>query len=618
MPGQGWFEPATADRPADGIVRIAGREGSQWRRVDRDALRPEWFATATDAADEAILIQRACDHAARFDLGAVTLGARRWDCRSRITLDPTSTILRGDGAVLDFGALPLPPPSDPLVTLVDLPEAPGWTHDLGVLRSAYGEADALQLPLSLDRPGRFRISFLLAALSGWQDYPALFVTVEDGQGTSQGGVTAIAPGLYSFEVPGNIGDARLTLRADASVRIDSLEVTEQGNREALLIAATADSPQYGHKWMEGFDIVGPGRDSGLHGVRFQTLNESKSSRLMMRDITIRDFDTGLVFSDRAYLVRGDNLRIACDTGLHFLGGSRDAGEMLSLTDSVIDGGAVALRSNGAEFVLSATSIDFVEQVFVGSGHVTLQGCHLELKRPTAPERPPFDLAQGHVDMRGGTFLITGDDFEAGNQCDHIFELRSRGATAAMDNVMIYNLRSQSGALAGGPGRLDVSRMRGRRPRHMAPLVQQVPERNLLGPLPLAVFTSDMAQGRLSPLVTEGQIIRAEPDLRHLWLVGHAPAGAEIGLSLDIRADSDGTVEATLQGIRGDERLSFGDSWQISVTTSWANYRNNIGDTHPSATFEGRMPDGCDAIALYLDLSALIDPVEIDEVFLCAV
>lgn len=194
LPGQGWFEAAPANGEPDGIMRIAGPEGTHWSRLDRDALRPEWFGGQDDPPDDARLIQRACDHAAQFGLGAVTLGARRWNCLSRIVVDPTATILRGDGATLDFSGLSPSVETEPLATLQDLPEAAGWTHDLGVLRSAYGEADPLQLPLSLNRPGRFRVTFLLAALSGWQDFPALFVEIEDTQGKRQGGVTAVAPG----------------------------------------------------------------------------------------------------------------------------------------------------------------------------------------------------------------------------------------------------------------------------------------------------------------------------------------------------------------------------------------------------------------------------------------
>jgi hypothetical protein len=619
VPGQGWFEAATDDRPIDGILRVAGPDGVQWRRIGaHGTLQPAWFAQAQDGPDDALRLGRAIAHAEAHGPLAIDLGAARYDCRSRLVIDPTAVILRGNGAVLDFAEMPEPPRRDSLATLQYVKAAPGWRWQDDALHSDPAGSDALTLPLPLPQSGRVRIAVTLGALSGWQDYPAVFVTLNAADGTQLGGTTLLAPGQSIFEVEDHPAAATLTLRADGAARIDALMVTPQATREAILIRATKTSRQYGHKWLEGIEIAGPGGGTALHGLRFQTEADAMSSRLQLRDVTVRGFHTGMILSHRAYLIRAAGLRIACGVGLHFLGGSRDAGEMITLTDSVIDGGRIAILNNGAEFVLSGTSIDFVDQVVVGSGRVLLQGCHLEVNRPKAADAPLFDVGHGHIDIAGGTFMVTGADFDAGNQCDYIFALQSRAATAAMKEVTVYNLRSQSGALAGGPGRLDVSFVRGRRPRHMAPLVQHRADRNLLGAAPFDLRSSDTPLGAAVPYSNPDATLIIDAGTRHLWVVGQCQPGAEVGVFFRIRSDTPGTLYATVQALRGDARVAIGDSWPVTVTPDWSTYRNNSANTHPEAAGDGRMPAGFIEIALWLDLSQITGPVECEAFFLCAV
>lgn len=616
--GHGWFESTDARGEVDGITRIAGPDGMQWQRVDfNGTLRPHWFEHPEDGPDAALMIQRALDHSARFGPFAVDLGSDRYRCETPLTLDPTRVALRGIDAVLDFSARPEPAVQNPSLTLADIVPEGGWTQNGGAL-SGTESSEVLSHFLPLPENGRYRVSFTIGALSGTSDFPALTVALSGAQRTPLAAITAIGPGQYTFEIDGPQPAARLSFDADADVRIDALTITAQGRRECVLVQAGVESPQYGHKWIEGIDIAGPGIGTSLHGIRFETATEAKSSRATLRHVTVRGFHTGLVFSHRAYLIHAVGLRVACDIGLHFLGGTQDAGELITLTDSVIDGGRIGLRNNGGEFVLTGTAIDFVDQVFVGAGQLTLQGCHLEVNRPKAADAPLFDLAQGNIAILGGSFGVTGSNFDAGNQCDHIFELRSRAATATMNDVTIYNLRSQSGALAGGPGWLDVARVRGRRPRHMAPIVQFGASRNLLGPLPLDLRTSTAADGPFERFPTQVTAFKVSPAFRFIWIFGHAPAGVELGAAFDIRADNAGLIKATLQAFDGDTRVTIGDIWPVDVGDEWQRYLDNTADTHPASPLNGRMPAGYSEVALMLDLSMIDGTVEIADPFVCAV
>ncbi|WP_157764701.1 hypothetical protein [Rhodobacter sp. CZR27] len=618
--GQGWFsaEPAD-DRAPDGVLRISGPGLQHWRRDGAPGvLRPEWFADPKDDGDEALAIQRACDFAALNGPFAIDLGARRHACRSRLVLDPTRVALRGVGAVLDFSAMPAPQVRPPVVTLDTIWPDKNWSTEGKALVHADGQRDRLTRPLALPEAGRYRVSLAISRLTGTGQTPFLQVALTTEDNRRLGGITAIAPGRYSFEVEGGEAAALLTLESDARLRLESLEVEWQGWRECVLIQSTEQSPQYGHKWIEGVEFAGPGNGTLLHGLRFETRVATRSSRLDMHGVVVRGFHTGMVFSHRSYLVRGYSLRCISEIGMHFLGGAEDAGELFSFYGSIIGGARIALLNQGAEVFLDGTSVNFVDQIMTGSGMLTLQGCHLEINRPKRPDRPPFELSRGSVTISGGTFLVTGAGFEEGNECDVIFRLHSRAATAMMRDVTVYNLRTRSGALADGPGRLDTDRLRGGRPRHVAPIVQFDASRNLLGPLPHDSRTSNSRTGAFQrhPLGRDG--FKAGPDYRFVWLCGRARPGAELGAAFEIRADQPGRVVARIEAVHGESRAAIGSDWPLEVTTDWTTFRASTADTHPAAAMDGRMPEGWEQVALMFDLSGHKGTVEVRSVFLCPI
>ena len=614
---QGWFDIGPPDEALDGITRIAGPDGAHWVRRDfHGTLRPHWFARPGDGSDDALMVQRACDHAIQYGPVKIDLGNGRYQCESRLIFDPTHVILTGSDAILDFTNRAEPASSDPELTLSQLQLTDGWDIRDGSL-FADETAQPLNSYLTLQDEGRYRFEIDVASLAGSADFPSLTVTVANAQRETITTSLIIAPGKYCFEIDGPETSARLSFTADANVQIDRVSVTSQGWRECILVRAGVESTQYGHKWMDGIEIVGPGQDTKLHGIRFDTKEQAKSSRLSLRQVTVRGFETGLVFADRAYLINGTEVRIACKTGIHFLNASKDAGELITFSDTVFDGGSVALRNGGGEFMLTNCAIDFVDRIYVGAGELTLQGCHLEVNRPKAADTPLFDLSVGTIAILGGSFGVTGANFEAGNQCDHIFELRSQAATATMNDVTVYNLRSQSNALAGGEGWLDVTRVRGRRPRHMAPITQYKPTRNLLGALPFDLRTSSTADGPFERYPTQETSFKVSNAFRNVWLFGIAPVELELGVTFDVWSEQEGDIFAMLQAFNGGRRVQISDRWHLKVGEDRLRFGAHTGDTHPSVAGNGRMPTGFSEFALFLDLSALEGSVEISSPFVCA-
>lgn len=619
--GHGWYESLPADGEPDGLLRVAGLDGRHWRLIGTDALRPQWFTRPGDERDAAKAIQRACDHARRHGPLRIDLGSARYYCRSRITMDPTRVIMTGAGAVLDFTAMPEPQVRDPVVTLSQLrptSDDGSWHRDGEVLAHDDGPIDALTHFIALPQPGRYRVTFNVSALSGTGDYPMMRISVSRSDRTRMGGIVAVAPGLHVFEFRSSEAAARLVIESDANATVDRLVLDWQGERECVLVQVAEGGDQYGHKSMRGIKLVGPANGTRLHGMRFETLAETRSSRLHMYDMEVGGFQTGFVFSHRSYLVRGYNLRCVCEIGMHFLGGTQDAGELLSFFGSVLEGSRIAIQCNGAEFLLDGTSVNFVDQIFVGSGFLTLQGCHLEINRPTDPARPPFDLVWGNVAMTGGTFIVTGVGFEEGNACDHIFMLRSAAATASLADVSTYNLRTVTGALAGGPGRLDTARLRGRRPRHTAPIVQFAPARNLLGPLPRDARYSTTRDGPLEPHLVRQEAFRLPPQVPFAWLCGTAQPGCEVGVSLELMGDRDGAVELMIEALSGENRQAISNRWRVPVHADWTRFQANTAGTHPSVGADGRMPDGWPQVALRIDRSGYDGELELRSLFLSAV
>jgi hypothetical protein len=616
--GQGWFVSVPATGSPDGVVRIAGSDGTEWLRSDyRGTVHPQWFVSEDDAGDDARAIQRACDFAAAERTAQVDLGNAVYRCRSRLEVDPTRTAIVGAGALLDFAEFKGAAANEDVLRLDSSVLNGGWQRDGTALVHVNGAETEMKHFLALAEEGRYRVDLAYSRLEGTNNLPFCRLRLTTPDGELIGRHTSVAAGRYAFEVTGPHPVVRLTLESDADVRLESLTITRHGRRECILVRSSEDSGRSGHKWLEGVTIAGPGEGTLLHGIRFETEHETRSSRIDMRNVVIEGFDTGMVFSHRSYLCRFYGVRCVSRVAVQFLGSSEDAGEGNAFFGCILGGGEIGIVNNGAEVMLNSTSVNFCKQVFVGSGTLTMQSCHIETHRPTEPAQPLFDIAGGHVSVSGGVFLVSGQGFEEGNQCDHIFELRSRAATATMAEVTCYNLRSRTGALGGGPGRLETVRLRGWRPRHIAPIVQFDRARNLLGAAPFDFRRSDAIEGSLSALPMEGETLLIAAEVSHLWLCGRAQPGVEIGVSLEARCAIEADIDLQVFALDGEKRLALDRPWLTRFGPDWRLYQNSTFDAHPAASTDGRMPEGFGQLALLLDLSRAEAPVELRGPFMSA-
>ena len=445
-------------------VHVASNRASDghWFRVayeDVGFVRPEWFGSIQEATDHSTLIQAAIDFVCAEGCGRVDLGSHTYRCASRIILDPTRCILSASGAVLDFTERP----NVEAKVLVDLGQllttAHGsWAAASGGLTHRPTEFTELRVPLRMQAGARYRVLCEVNELSGDPNNPAVWIGVHcDELENSVAKVSASAPDRVAFEFdwPLDAATGQLVLSCNSDATISQFELQAIGIQECILIRAGADSPQYGHLWLEGFRLRGPGyggKPMRLHGIRFETKAATKSSRAAIRDVQIDGFETAVLFSDRSYLIHFYNVRLIGDVAVHFLHGSEDAGENISFYGSTIGGNKTAIWNGGSEINLFGCSVNFAEQFYVGVGPLNAQSCHFETNRTTRRDQYLFDVSEGSVVIHANYLMIGGSNFDLGNQAEHIVNLRSPFSSFAMSSTYCYNLRTSTGVFAGGQGR----------------------------------------------------------------------------------------------------------------------------------------------------------------------
>jgi hypothetical protein len=127
-------------------------------------------------------------------------------------------------------------------------------------------------------------------------------------------------------------------------------------------------------------VVFGSRVSGKTGVAYDSDTANASTRSYLRDIVLHDFEYGISYLDRAYLVKNNNITIYnCDFCVSDVGGT-DAGENLTFVDSSFFNSTLAIEAknvNGSIQLIN-TSIDYNGQAFDVNGSVVImRGGHLE-------------------------------------------------------------------------------------------------------------------------------------------------------------------------------------------------------------------------------------------------
>jgi hypothetical protein len=351
------------------------------------------------------------------------------------------------------------------------PAATGGPHRL---RSANGiwwvlAADQIVTP---DRFGALPDANALPALQRAVD----FIEEERGRG-----VLDLASGRYACAGgPLVIDPVRAGLRGNGG------QLTfESSAPAAILCRPRPGTPQYGHAafaW-EGFELVGPGPDSSMDGILFDTPTPGFSSRVLAVGLAIHGFRSGLKMANRAYGLKFIGLDVyGCGTCVEFPSHTEDSGENISFVSCSLFNSRLAVLNNGAgELFFFGCSLDYCTRLFIGSGLATFIGCHFEIAQPSAADQIPFELTDvGDLVIDGGTLLISGVNFEHGGVQSYMFLTHNRSSRVWLRNVNGYNWRTASGALLGGAGRIVCEGLTGSANRQIPAVTKRDSVHNLFG------------------------------------------------------------------------------------------------------------------------------------------
>ena len=640
-----------------GGPRIASKQSTDghWLRLayEGGCVRPEWFGSLQKTADHATLVQAAIDFIASEGSGRVDLGNGTYRCQSRIVLDPTRCVLSGSGAVLDFSRRDEPSADAPVVDLARLSAGASgsWSAARGGLAHTPSDFTELTVPLAMAAGQRYRVTCKIDRLAGDPNNPFVRLQVFcNGLDSPVASFPASAPDRIAidFQWPSTPSAGRLVLTSNSEALITEFALRPLGTPECILVRTDEKGSQYGHLWLEGIRVQGR-RDSGaptrLHGIRFETKGIAKSSRAAVRDLNVEGFETAVVLADRAYLVHFFNSRLIGDVGVHFLHASTDAGENISFHGCTIGGNRIGIWNGGAEINMFATSVNFAEQFYVGTGQLNAQSCHFETGRTTRRDQYLFEIAEGGVNIDASYLMIGGGDFASGNEADYIVYTHSPYAGFTIANTHCYNLRTRTGIFAGGDGRFQSRNLSGIAMNPIAPLPKYDVRSNLFGPASRLTDASiaidfrlvggeasgrtGVANGTLTLLPArdgEPGVLSLEKTGEanaplELWLLAPCNPGAKIGWSLDAALGPQGDRQELPIGVRfvqvigRDERagplvgsvvpVKQNDAAvSIAKAGGWRSVRGSTFECRYGDGNDGSAPGFATHVALHVDASSL--------------
>lgn len=222
---------------------------------------------------------------------------------------------------------------------------------------------------------------------------------------------------------------------------------------ALLILTPAGRPRYGQgpSVVSGVTLLGPSGDGSVDGIGFHTPAEGQSSRTTLDRVSITQFRKGIVFHDRAYLVKARSVDVyACSYGVDFPTTQNDSGEQIVFHDAALFNCGVALRNDGGAGIrFFGGSFDYNQCQVNSRGTVEFHGVHFEQAKPTRADLYPFIFhSSAWARFFGGLMQIS----ETGEPVvDYIFSTPTPpgfpATSVRLKGVWTYNMRSKNGELA---------------------------------------------------------------------------------------------------------------------------------------------------------------------------
>jgi hypothetical protein len=106
---------------------------------------------------------------------------------------------------------------------------------------------------------------------------------------------------------------------------------------------------------------------------------------------------------------------------------------------------------------------------------------------------------GVLNFFGGSMMVSGNDFDPAPKNAAVFNLQGARSRAMLDGTAVYNLRSSTGALSTGRGRLVTRGLNGGAVKELAPMLMSAPGMDLFGGAglfagPAIMIDADMTSG----------------------------------------------------------------------------------------------------------------------------
>jgi hypothetical protein len=300
-------------------------------------------------------------------------------------------------------------------------------------------------------------SVVLDPSPGAADHIPLIQEAIDRLELQGGGRIDLGSGRYScLSGPLRIDPTRTTLTGVGATLDFSRRQIGTSDPRCVLVIPKASSPQYGHApyRLQGIKLIGSRRADGSVGIAFRADKPGLSSRLAVYNLDIAGFDTGILLEQGCYLTQFYSSSVRdCMTCVRMPPKQRDAGENISFFGCTLMNSHLAMdNAGGANLIFVASSINYVDLWYDGSGLVNFFGCWFEKQKPTSAT-PLFRVRGGSLLFQGGLMQVSGVNFESEPSNAAVFQIDSKYSRVVLDGISLWNVRSSAHALATGPGRL---------------------------------------------------------------------------------------------------------------------------------------------------------------------
>ncbi len=294
------------------------------------------------------------------------------------------------------------------------------------------------------------------ALSDEIDWCAIQAAVNVATSKTEGGLVVVPNTGNRYKLNrGLIINPRLvSVRGNGAV-LDFTQVTTNGSKCISFVQSSG--PDYGHakNAFNGFEIRGPGRgNAGVVGIYYGTgtASEGRSSRAVLRDVVMHQFDIGLQLGNNAYCIHHDRVDIfECNLIFQCYWDLQNTGEQITFTNCTMFNSTACFDNRGrAHISCSHCSFDYMGSVInSNAGIIDLLGCRVEM---SPPAQTMFTCwGDGRINIMGGFYLVNGP--ESSTTAPNVFYMDDAAGSAHIWSLTTYNTTTPSGVFAAGPGKV---------------------------------------------------------------------------------------------------------------------------------------------------------------------